>query len=214
MNNNLIIGLIGSFGSGCTTVYNLLTQEKDFNFFGVSLSDYLKLEILKYHPDFNNKESKEKRGLLQDLGNKFRKEFGSEYLAKTSLAKIESKIKKQDIVIDSIKNPAEIKEFKKKFDNFYLITVDADLDKRWQRIKQLYNDDYGRFLNDDRRDTGEEEPNYGQQVKKCIDYSDFLLNNNANFFIPRRKKDLKVINDFGDKVKDIINLFKNPGERT
>lgn len=214
MDTNLVIGLVGSFGSGCTTTYNLLTQEKkDFNFFGVSLSDYLKFEILKSYPDFNNKESKEKRRLLQDLGNIFRKKYGPEYLAKMALVKIESKIEKEDVIIDSIKNPAEIKEFKKHFKNFYLITVDTDLDKRWQRIKQLYNNDYERFQNDDRRDTGEEEPNYGQQVKKCITYSDFLLSNNTNFFNYKGKKDLKAINDFGDKVKDIINLLKNPGER-
>ena len=103
---NIIIGLTGSFGSGCSVVANHLEQ-KGFQF--ISISSILEKIAAKKGHDFSKLLRKERRTKLQDLGNELRKKDSGilikEGLKGTDLDK--------DIVINSIKNPGEIEELKK-----------------------------------------------------------------------------------------------------
>ena len=172
----LVIGLTGQFGAGCTTVADYL--EKDHKFSKYSLSDVVIESLIKRIGKTQYKQlvGKERRKLLQNEGNNLRKK-DIYALAETTVAKI-NKDKKKDslIVIDSIRNKAEADYFRKKYDNFFLIAIDATAETRWQRVQDSYLLDKGQFNIDDMRDKGENEPAYGQQTESCILEADIIIN--------------------------------------
>ena len=166
---NIIIGLTGSFGSGCSVVANHLEQ-KGFQF--ISISSILEKIAAKKGHDFSKLLRKERRTKLQDLGNELRKKDSGilikEGLKGTDLDK--------DIVINSIKNPGEIEELKK-IPNSYVIAIDTSFDVRVKRIlKKEYDDDLGQFKKDNLRE-GDEGIEYGQKLQKCVDLSDIIIKN-------------------------------------
>ncbi|MEW6325983.1 MAG: hypothetical protein AB1487_00040 [Thermodesulfobacteriota bacterium] len=73
MEQPIIIGLTGSFGSGCGTLQDVL--EKEFKFKGVKLSEEVRQEARKRGKNEND------RRVLQDIGNDLRKNNGHGYLA-------------------------------------------------------------------------------------------------------------------------------------
>ena len=213
MSSNLIIGLTGRFGAGCTTTYNLLIEE--YNFVGFSLSDFLR-EIAKQDKNYSELSDKNKRTYLQNLGDKLRKENSKAFIAEQVIKGIE-KIdgKSCDIVIDSFKNPAEINAFRNNFPNFYLFALDAETETRWNRTKIKYDRDRKVFDEDDERDKGtDDEPYEGQQVKACMRIADILINSEKSFFTSDGKQNPKVIEEFGQKIKSCIDLIRKPGNRT
>ena len=85
MSNNIIIGLAGRFGAGCTTTYNLLLTEYD-SFKGFSLSGYLK-EKAETDKKYKNLSVKNKRVYLQNLGDKLRGKYSQDYIAEEVIKK-------------------------------------------------------------------------------------------------------------------------------
>jgi len=71
--NTIIIGLVGSFGSGCTTFAEVLRDR--FGFQDFSLSTIIRSMADKRGVD------KSERWNLQTLGNELRKEYGNNFLA-------------------------------------------------------------------------------------------------------------------------------------
>ena len=212
--NNIIIGLTGRFGAGSTTTYDLLTTEYD-SFKGFSLSSYLK-DIANEDKTYKTLSEKEKRVYLQNLGDKLREENGETFIAEEIIKKIEESNKKGiDVVVDSFKNPAEIKIFRKKYSNFYLFAIDADTEERWERTKHIYDLDRKAFDRDDERDKGtDDEPYHGQQVQACIRLSDILINSDKSFYELDGKVNRKAVEEYGQKIKSHIDLIKKPGTRT
>lgn len=143
----VIIGLIGSMGSGKSTAMNYLATK--YGASKHSFSEMLK-EILEY---LNLSITREN---LIDLILALMERFGEDVLAKPMKEKV-LKDKKSLIVVESIRRPADIKELKK-IPNFYLIGITAEEKIRYQRI---YNrgqraDDkktYEEFLKDHKRKT-------------------------------------------------------------
>ena len=82
---NIIIGLTGRFGAGCTATYNLLTTEESFK--GFSLSAHLK-EVAQKDEEYKKAPNKYQRSYLQNLGDSIRKEKGQNYLAKKGICSI------------------------------------------------------------------------------------------------------------------------------
>jgi deoxycytidylate deaminase len=207
--SGLIIGLTGSFGAGCTTTSNLLIDGKGFT--GFSLSDPIKEKARKQYKDFDKKKNKEKRKILQDIGDELRKKDLA-FLAKPIIESIKKKGPK-NIVIDSIKNKEEVNAFRDSFSNFFLLAIDAEEEIRWGRLKHdIYEGDEEAFKRDDQRDAGYDEPKHGQHVKECMDSADILINSDDNF-IKRKKKDNKAIDEYVDKLIDFVNLMQYPGSR-
>jgi dCMP deaminase len=201
----LVIGLTGSFASGCSTLRDILKNGvKSGNgilkFTPFSLSDPVKEKWLEQnwstlHSEKNlsdaTKEEKEDtlknhapRYQLQNIGNELRKEK-SNYgvLAELAIGKARTetcnKMDNIPLVFDSIRNTAEIECLKEEFPNFYLIAVDCGRDQRWGRVRKTYEDKKQNetdFDNDDERDGGEDTP-YGQQVELCVDKADILIQN-------------------------------------
>ena len=130
----IIIGLTGPFGSGCTTVAEILSdsaphrKEAKYGFKHIKLSNILKAEAKRQKIDIESMDPSKRRKKLQDIGNELRKKHGYGVLVKMAL---EEARKQNDslLVIESIKNPSEVIELKK-YPNAYLMAIDAPYDIR------------------------------------------------------------------------------------
>ena len=187
---NIIVGVVGQIASGKGILVRYLTEKLDFASF--SLSSIV-------HAELKKKGVKEfTRQTLQDKGDELRKKEGDDVLAKRTIKQIESdKIRWNRIIIEGIRNPAEI-EFLKKNPSFILIGVKA---KRKLRFKRLLSRDkewdpknYNDFLKIDRRDLGAGQNKSGQQVRKCLAYCDYVLTNNKDLKDFQRKMEKLFIN--------------------
>lgn len=137
-----VIGLTGSFGSGCSFIAERYLVPAGYQY--VSLSAKLK----ELYPGADRHE-------LQLRGNELRAEYGADYLAKVALETMSKSPGKW--VVDSIRNPGEVKSLKSEISGFFLFAVFADRDLRWFRVKSKYKGNEDSFDEDDRRDTGENE---------------------------------------------------------
>ncbi len=203
---SIVIGLTGSFGSGCTTAAKHL---KDKGFLYYSLSGWIK-KICK------SRKLLPTRRNLQDIGDELRKNFSSptniyDYFVRVFLTefsesrprlisklvesggielrsaeldhlkKVKLKIERP-IVIRGIRNNMEADTLVRVFqDNFFLINIDTDFDIRWNRIQKNKKREYKKreyFEIDDERDSGEYQPPWGQQVEKCVSEADIVIDNN------------------------------------
>lgn len=185
----IIIALVGPFGSGCTYVARII--EKYFSYTYLSLSNRLKDEYKEKYPE-NEKETV--RSGLQNFGNELREHEGCEYLAKKIWNEIE-KDKTKNYVIDGIKNPGEIKYFRSMHPEFFLIGIFAEPNIRWKRVQDKYKKNLAAFEEDDIKDSGKNEKNYGQHVTDSFRMADIIILNNDDF---------EAENDKYNKFKDII----------
>ena len=169
----VILGLSGSFGSGCTTFRDVLKDK--FGFQAFSLSHIIRSEADKRSID------KTDRMNLQTLGNELRKEHDNNYLARTVLEMAASKNTTDRLVFDGIKNFGEAQEFRK-YPNFYLIAVDCSKPIRLKRLikKNPAYKNLIKFEVEDERDI-DEGLEYGQQVQKCVDEADIVLSNESEY---------------------------------
>lgn len=195
----ILIGLTGSFGSGCSKIAKEFLVPKEFKYYSLSkaLKDYYEKEKVKDEaPD---------RTALQDFGNSLREQHGNDFLAKRICNEIEAD-QGEKVVIDSIRNPGEVKYLKEKFPLFFLFGIYADADIRWERVKDTYNGDKGKFEIDDKRDAGESF-DYGQRVRDCYLMSDIIIANNEEIQRNNRAKQL-----MDGKREKYISLIKKERE--
>lgn len=183
----MIIGLTGRIASGKGVVAEYL-KKKGFEYF--SLSQEVREEAKKRGIFIERKN-------LQDLGNALRREEGTGALAKRFILKMD---RNKDYVIDGIRNVGEIEELRKRFrDDFYLISVDADLEMRWRNMqkrgKESDPNTFGGFLEIDKRDY-EENLEGGQQVKKCMELADYPVLNDST---------IEELNEKIEKIYEEIN---------
>ncbi|MBN1509499.1 MAG: hypothetical protein JW955_21810, partial [Sedimentisphaerales bacterium] len=184
---NLIVGLVGSLGSGCTTVSEAPAEE---GFKRVSIPSLIKDKFRELHP--GRKPTQESygpdwRAELQDIGNRGREgEFLEDagtgkdhnaYWVDLALSPVDSK--SDDIVIAGIRNPGEVESLRRKYPSFWLVAVYADYTTRWNRLKDTGA--YPRetvFQRDDQRDSDEgDRHGHGQNVQRCVYEADYVLKN-------------------------------------
>ncbi len=185
-NTSLVIGLTGTFGSGCSEIRRMLRDRHGFE--GFILSELIFDEVQR-----QGKEDPTRKE-LQDIGNQLRIEHGSGYLAAQAIERAEERAKKKELVFDSIRHPEEVAELRRKYsDDFFLVAVDASAPTRWERVEE----DYTRkalakedFVKDEERDRAEDIA-YGQQVQKCVKMADVILSNEKDFDIPKRQAKLE-----------------------
>lgn len=211
MKENLVIGLTGRFGAGCTTTADFFKNENGFTHF--SLSDYLKDKARSRYRDFDKKTYDIRRKILQDFGDDLRSKNPTSLLLPVIQSIKKNNIKK--VVIETLRNPAEVDVLRSEFRGFFLIAIDAEIETRWRRLKHIYKGNRDKFNINDERDAGTKQPKYGQQVKKCIELADILINSEEDFYknIKKRIKNNKVIDAYGQRIGDYLRLIQEPGIR-
>src|SRR3989338_3122978 len=125
--------IIGLTGKNAAVKGEIAKHLQNKGFAGFSLSDALRDEASKRGLDHS-------RDTLIRLGTEMREKFGNSILAK----KINEKIRdlkeqgKKNFVVDSIRNPGEIKELRKN-EEFILVAVHSDDKIRFQRLLRRRN---------------------------------------------------------------------------
>lgn len=182
-----VIGLAGTIGSGKGTVKDAI--KKNFDCYQVSLSSAIRGEIEKKKRGFSRK-------MMQDMGDELRQKYGTFVLAKVSTEFMPRD--KSVMIVDGIRNPGEAEWLKKTYKNdFVLLGVDAPQQTRFERVQKRARDidpkTWDEFVQVDERDQGKGEPAYGQQVRKCIDAADLVIQNDSD--VPTVESQLQGIFD-------------------
>lgn len=211
-NNPEIIGLTGSFGSGCGYIAENIFEEEGYEL--LSLSEALK-ELFKKEKGKDPKECPRRE--LQDFGDEIRKKSGADFFAKEIINQIDQSIENESVenekrekkkwVVKSIRNPAEIRALRERSRNFFLFGVYANKMVRWERVKDdEYKVDLRQFELDDENDSGKNNERYGQRVGDCFYEADVVITNNKEFAVPYNVefKELK------EKVTQYIDIAAHP----
>ncbi len=191
MEKRIIIGLTGTICGGKGT---LATHLVDLGFNHFVLSDRIRDEIRARGQEIT-------RTLLQDVGNELRNKFGGAVLAQRTadlMVEVEG-----NVVIDGVRNPDEI-IFLRNILGASVLGVDAPKDTRceWYLARAKSRGEDGTtvadFERDNNRDLGIGEPDTGQQVGKCLDLADIVIENNGS------KQDL--FNECNQFLKDTFHF--------
>lgn len=162
----MIIGLTGKNASGKGEVGEFLKQ-KGFEFH--SLSDALRDELRKRNKELTREN-------LTNLGNELRNQYGASVLADRILEKCDSK---NNYVIDSFRNPDEVKAFKKN-ENFILLSIDASPKVRFKRMQARNREKdattYETFLEVEKRELTSADPSK-QNLQSCAQLADHHILN-------------------------------------
>jgi deoxycytidylate deaminase len=160
------------------------------NFVTVKLSDVVRTEWSSRTPD-----RKPTRAELQSLGDDMRRTAGPAVLATRSLEGVQVGDNSK-IVIDGIRNYGEVAFLRSQFDSaFFLFAMECNASERWGRVTHEYRS-IDEFAMDDSRDRDEDYP-FGQQVQRCVDDADVLIDNSD-------KAGLAALRD---RLPDYINLI-------
>lgn len=167
----VIIGITGTIGAGKGTIVEYLVNKKGFIHF--SARELIVEEILKRGLE-NNRDN------MVIVANDLREKNGPSYVA-DELYKRALKIGK-NCIIESLRAIGEIESLRKN-NNFILLAVDADPKIRYERVlkRNLSNTDkisFEKFLADEAKEMESTDSNK-QNLKKCIDMADFVIDNNG-----------------------------------
>lgn len=187
----IIIGITGTIGAGKGTIVDLL-RKKGFKHY--SARDFLIEEIKKRGLDIN-------RNTMTETANSLRKEFGPEYIVKSILNV--AMANGDDCIIESIRNDKEI-ELLRNIHNFYLFSVDADINTRYQRISarksETDNVSFETFVENERREM-QSDNNNSQNIAICMQKADYTFNNDG---------DIEALSNQVEKVLRDLEKFKRP----
>jgi len=184
----MIIGITGTNGAGKDTIAEILVKKLFWPH--LSLSDVLR-EICR------ERDIVPTRVNLTNLGNQLRREFGSDYLSNRVLTK-----SRDNFVVTSIRNPKEIEPFKK-VSQFVLLSVDAPIEMRYQRVIGSRNRSgnkideskisFEEFKAEEKREMQGEE--FGQQLGRLIEVADISISNEGTIEELEDKVDQLIINN-------------------
>lgn len=178
--SNLVIGLTGPFGSGCSTMRDILAQTP-FGFRPFKIADDIRSEV----EELSRSIPRGKRGwrkVLQEHGNTRREERIGYWVDKVVDRIDKAQIGDNGIVIDGFRNPREVQEIRRIYPNFFLVAVCAGKEERWNRVRKDYDGNQNEFEDDDRRDQYEDFK-WGQGVQKCVDDADYVWYNNEHLMV-------------------------------
>lgn len=166
----LIIGITGTIGAGKGTIVEYLKEKQ--NFVHYSVRTYLLSEIL-------NRRLPQNRDSMVSVANELRKNNSPSFITDELFAMAQKN--NQNAIIESIRTPGEVESLRNK-STFILLAVDADPMIRFDRIKRRKSEtdhiDYDTFISNEKREMTTNDPNK-QNLKKCIEMADFVINNNG-----------------------------------
>lgn len=165
----MIIGLTGENCAGKSTAAEYLNRK---SFYFVSLSDIIREELKSEGKEVTRKN-------LIDKGNELRKNHGSGILAKKTIERMDYG---KNYVVDSIRNPEEVKELKNT-NKFFLFYITASPEKRFQRIKSRGRESdpqtYGAFLEIEKLELENEDPSM-QNLKNTFSMAEKKIKNDGD----------------------------------
>ena len=157
-------------GAGKGTIVNYFVNNHGFKHF--SVRKYLSDKLDEYGLFVNRKN-------MVDLGNKLRADNHPAYIVEQLY--LLAKESGGNCVIESIRTPGEVK-FLKQF-SFYLLAVDADVRKRYDRVvgRGSVTDmvSFDGFIADEKREMGSSDPNK-QNIGECIRLADMIFYNSGS----------------------------------
>lgn len=166
-----VIAVVGPIASGKGALIDLLKKK---GYQPLSLSDVVREKAHEWGLPLT-------RESLQDVGDKLRRSFGPSILAELATQEIKKHPGKK-FVIDSVRNPAEAAYLKKAFGAF-VIGITASSDKRFQLMQKRgrewdpkTREEFDRL---EERDRGVGQASFGQQVEKCLQMADLVIDNNG-----------------------------------
>lgn len=187
----MIIGLTGHLCVGKGEVANYL---KSLGFSYFSLSDVLKEEADRLGVQKVREE-------MISLGNRFREEHGNGILALRIKEKLPAG---KNVVIDSIRNPEEVRELRK-IPGFVLIGVDSLEETRFARMLARNRPGDPKTFEEFKKLSEDLSIEHGQQVMNCIKMADCIVINNVPVEQLHRKVD-RLLKDFGFSKPGRISL--------
>ena len=206
--SNLIIGLTGPLGSGCSEMYKVL--ESEFSFKAFKFSDNIREEC-KAAGTLKDKGTQGWRKVLQDHGNQQRKSDKAYWIKKIVESIDQADIGESNIVIDGFRNYSEVQEIRKIFPRFFLVAICAYKDERRRRVLKDYGGNSNEFNDDDRRDQNEDFE-WGQSVQRCVDDADYVYYNNKSLTVETQGEtypdERKIKRTFKSQASDFIHLMK------
>jgi len=165
----MIIGLTGKNASGKGEVAEFL-KSRGFTYY--SLSDVLRNELAKIKKPLTREN-------LTWLGNKLRNEAGPSVLAEKILESIEDD---QHYVVDSFRNPEEVKAFRRTKE-FKLLSVETSPKTRFDRIKARNRENdpktFQEFVNQEKKEAANTDPTK-QNLDACAKMADISVANNGS----------------------------------
>jgi dephospho-CoA kinase len=173
-----LIGLTGTNGSGKgeAAVY---FERKGYAYF--SLSDLIRKELQKSGIAVT-------RDNLIKRGNELRERFGPDILARLVIKEVKGKA-----VIDSIRNPSEVKYLRKQ-KRFILLAIDSPVELRYERVKKRGREESAssldEFINKEKEEMTESLS--GQQLHSCMKIADLVIINDGS------------LDDFHHKLEELL----------
>lgn len=170
----MIIWITWTLWAGKWTISDYLIEKKWFKHY--SVSGYITKEIEKKWLEIN-------RDTMYQIWRDLKQKFWADFIVKElyTIAKKEW----NNAIIESIRSPWEVDGLRELSD-FKLISVDADIQNRYDRIKLRGsvkdNIDFQTFVsnNERERDSDSTDPTK-INLSKCIKLSDFNINNDWSF---------------------------------
>ena len=188
----MLIALTGRIAAGKETLTGFL-RDKGFEY--LETSQLLKQELTKRGMELSREN-------MQDLGDELRDKDGAGALMKIFLERLggADNLDDRNIIIDSLRNPGEVRYLKNNVQKFILIGIDAPQKLRFERIikrdKPSDPKTWEEFLKVDERDFCDAKNPMGQRVGECLELADHKVFNDGG------------LRDSMNKIKEIWEEIK------
>lgn len=163
--------IIGLTGKNCAGKGEVAEYLKWCGYIYFSLSDIIREEIIKSGKIVS-------RDALIAMGNKLRTEGGPGVLAEMTLAKLDVD---KNYIVDSIRNPVEVKVLKRRKD-FFLLSIEADQKIRFERstarAREGAPSTFKEFVDQENKELVSDNP-AAQQLIATAKLADVVIENNS-----------------------------------
>lgn len=163
--------IIGLTGKNCAGKGEAAEYLKWCGYIYYSLSDIIREEITKAGQTVS-------RETLIAMGNKLRTEGGPAVLAEMTLEKLDTD---KNYIVDSVRNPAEVKTLKKRKD-FFLLSIEADQKVRFERNLKRARENapttFEQFVAEENRELSSDNP-AAQQLVATAKLADVVIENDS-----------------------------------
>ena len=187
-----VIAFIGSFGSGCTAISDILINDHKYK--RISLDTFVRGDFIqvKGRKPANRTE-------LYDFADDQRMRLGTDNYAKLALDSVKGG--GGNLIINDLKHVDEVLYAKRKFPKIIIFGVRADKEERWERLKKEYKDEKRTFEKDDQREQGINDASpYRQSMNKCFGKANVIMKSPAGTIAKGNQQTEDLIDVLVEKI--------------